>query len=1354
MIFRHKHENFLAYETLKKIEFTMKPEVFRTDLERNLAGIDVFFQNLAVFSYKLGNYEEVITISRRFIEEIGKFLANGKELEKLKLNSFAFGSINFFQDFFLQKKTLLSYFHYILAKSLYKIKDEKAALESIKFALNLLEDKTHEFFKKYNSFLQQIISRLALKHSINVNYDDFKRNLQEEQAINLEAPEISFDFLEKTQGKVAFAPTISQNYSQKKEKTNKLQRFLMVSETMMNNKKFFDQKRLFNQSLINCSTTIRKKSPSTTTSRSILKSKASSFHQKFDVSNIINQNLTVKFPFDMKSLLIERPKSARISDKKPINKENSREKSKEKPKEKIEEKKFSLESKEKSFKSIIKELNQTFTNKELPEIKTIPPPMNTLQKVTQKILKKAFTTKFNLVEDPHKSKPYSKIHLTQSSRGNTRRFSEKPDFFQKKLDPLKSSQGHKRFSSVGGVTYSISSAGKSPGLSSPKKLSVSIFSGFEDSSDEFEVKSIELKEVQKESKDLKPLAIKLATISHVGSEESKDFKPAGSEETPNKEEEKPKTLITFEEHSILEEKSFEKIDLNVPFVKVVFAWVLLKRKKLNLQKKMLGELVKMPIGRFFGAEFEILREKIQKILKENLAPFWFFCKPPDNSSIFYWKLAKISLDLRNETVFNVNELEDLAWNIKGIVISARVILQNSRAKGPCFVLDLKEPLEPLIDLLKEMNEGQRKSDLYYNFIDLLLNRFIEKWESKGNEAQLHIKSMEFKGNEEKVQFNLISEKQESNQRKKLEIKGFLKQMSSFEEENLDINKIYEKLSYIIANVIKLKRNLNGFSWSFRTNPLFVQEEKNIESLIQKNKAFYKEKIAKSACFRKPLGIFRIKEKKTTGFLNIFKRNSDGKRLNNESQNCFNHRNSLLNALQRNSKNSLLVCGNQYQINEIKAHEQRFFRENRRKSLKRVGSFLGFEIKEEDYSPPRNLLESKNQNFSGLLKKNSQEKSKDFFEEILKKKLNLKDFSQEILKEKSCINDSSEEIYKEQSIKREISEENKKEPNEIIKENEREIVIEKEICLEKEICFERENTGLNREKNEIDNMNSKKKEEVGLKGLIEELGMKTQESENFELENSLIMKEKSKNEGNRIEDCTSPIKSQEKCLKNVAKALKNREKISSTENFMNISENFKIQLLKLPENRKKSFKIKTDHQAFVKIEEISSKKQESSKIQSTPKIPEILENAKEISNTEEKTKEISNIAENTKEIQEKTKEISENLNRTKSLKILNFSKIPEIIKKQKSVRIPKNEFSISQQKKLVEISKLPENITENPKISSSQFLETIVSLQTEHQSFEKLTKKIQGSPFPEKPYNIEANSIRFFLNPFTEKYHFS
>ena len=419
----------------------------------------------------------------------------------------------------------------------------------------------------------------------------------------------------------------------------------------------------------------------------------------------------------------------------------------------------------------------------------------------------------------------------------------------------------------------------------------------------------------------------------------------------------------------------------------------------------------------------------------------------------------------------------------------------------------------------------------------------------------------------------------------------------------------------------------------------------------------------------------------------------------------------MNTLQKNSKNSLLVNANHYQINEIKVHEERFLRENRRKSLKKKG-LLEVAIKEEDYSPPRNLEETRNQDFSGLLKKISQEVSIDFSEEIHKEKLNKKDFS-----EKSCEKNISEE----KSIIKEISEENKKETNEksweTLKENDAEIMIGREICLEKK------NNGLNLEKNEelmkkiVDNGENK---EGGLNGLKEKLGIQTQESENIFLEDSLIMKEELKNEEIKTED---------------------GEKINFPENLMNISKDFKINLLKI-DNRKESFnmqRLEIQESVFIRIPEIIPKNQESSKIKSTFKISEIQKNAEEIP---------ENIIEIPK-IEENIKEIPKALKRATSFKILTFSNDPEIVKRKSSVHIPANKFPISKQDKFAEISIFPEKITEHLKMTTSQ-----ICSQTDPQSFKKPAKKsifLQESLFPEKPYNIEGNSLRFFLNPFSEKY---
>ena len=250
MIFRHKHENFIAYENLKKIASTLDLSVFHTSLDKNLAGIDVFYKNLALFAYKLENYEEVIEISEFFIKEIREFLGNRKEIEKFRLKSFA-NTLNIYDDFILQKKIVLSYFYYLLAKSFEKTKKEDLAFENIKLAMEALSDKNHDFHKKYNHLYKQLMNRLSIKHSLTINYDDFKRNLQEEQAKNSVVLEVSFELSDK---KVIKNPNKNNNKplssatSIRKLYSNPLKKLLMVSETWAHNKSFFDRQKLFNQS--------------------------------------------------------------------------------------------------------------------------------------------------------------------------------------------------------------------------------------------------------------------------------------------------------------------------------------------------------------------------------------------------------------------------------------------------------------------------------------------------------------------------------------------------------------------------------------------------------------------------------------------------------------------------------------------------------------------------------------------------------------------------------------------------------------------------------------------------------------------------------------------------------------------------------------------------------------------------------------------------------------------------------------------------------------------------------------------------------------------------------------------------
>lgn len=602
MIFKHKKENLTGYTTLQKLTSTLDFTVFESNLHKYLAGVDVLFKNLALFAYKLEHYEEVIEISVNFAKELNDFLANKKDLDKFKLKAIL-KSVNFYDDFIIQKKIILSYFYYLLSKSYEKLKEDDNALDNIKFALEALEDKTHDdkthdYYKKYNSFFQLIINQMALKHSLDINYDDFKRNLQELDEKNQKQQECSIDFKEKSSFKhlkkeILKNPIGKDNSNAFFKKKKPLAKFLMIAEALPQNKVFFERQKLFNQSLHNCSTTIRNSG-----SYSIIKSKPSSFHQKFDLSyQKTSMKPSIRFPIDMKSLLLKRPKSANQSNSKHDEKlkknkknnnndnDNDKEKNKnfyEKDREKIRFKEKNNEKHNKNFKdqefhekkaalnaedSIFKvKKNSKNMNEQLSKPTTPQSHSNRknnqqnltpdLQPLFHKKLKKAFSTKFNLHEKPKVS---SKSFLPNNSRSMNRRYTERPDSFPpKKPELLKLGQnpGHHRFSSMGVslINYTVVSSNKSPGISSShvKKASGSVFSNSIESNSEEEVMSGE-EETKKDIKNTLPL--KLPTISNVG-----------SEETPlNREKNKCEmSLHSYEMETPKEIKS----EYNIPFIKV------------------------------------------------------------------------------------------------------------------------------------------------------------------------------------------------------------------------------------------------------------------------------------------------------------------------------------------------------------------------------------------------------------------------------------------------------------------------------------------------------------------------------------------------------------------------------------------------------------------------------------------------------------------------------------------------------------------------------------------------------------------------------------------------------------------
>ena len=846
MIFKHKKENFIAYQTLQNISSTIELSLFRNNLEKSLVGVDVLYKNLAFFAYKLDNNEEVMKIAKLFIHELKELFSNRKELEKLKQKT-QINCPQLYDDFISQKKGLLSCFYYLLAKCQEKIKEDEAAMENIKAALEVINDKSHEFYKKYNKFYQELLSRAALKHSIEINYEEFKRNLLEQQKndeTNKKNDENNYELSFTGGEKQTILPSNLKNVRfSKKPPSKSLHKMLVVSETFVKNRDFYEKQKLFNQSLNNCSTTIR--------NTSSLRSKASSFHNKLDSFKIPSQKISVKFPFDMKSLLNERPKSAAprtnernnplILNKKLKSKEKSfdRERFHEKLSDKSEKTKEkepneknasflndgSFRMKEKTLKGIIKDLIKP-SNLELSDPKT-PVPLTFFEKTKQRILTKAFSTKFNILSG---QKPPSKSSLASNDRVKSRRFSERPEqLMMSKILKAQQPSQHIRYSSAA-MSATLSSAGKSPLITSPgKKLSYNM----SDSESSEDKKSATLYEEKKEksNKSIKP-PWKLATISP-SSEETPPLTPKNVVEKIEKIEE---VVVLIEK-----EEKLQKFECKVPFVKVIFSWLLLKKKKQNLQKAIFNQLENLSVAEFFGTEFEAIREKLLSMMSGHHRPFWFFCKPPGNCLIYYWLVSKITLDLRKGDDYSENELQDISWNVKGIEIRLRVFLENSRSRGPFFTLEISEKLEGLMEELKEIDEF--RNECFYKLVNLVLTRFLEKWDSREkNEMESNLKKSNVLGDlhadfDREADFKPeIFQKYQRRKTSILDNKGNISEFKGTNEESF-IENMQDQISFILSNLVKMKRKPNGFSWTLRSNPSMVQEEKNLETLIEKTKAY-------------------------------------------------------------------------------------------------------------------------------------------------------------------------------------------------------------------------------------------------------------------------------------------------------------------------------------------------------------------------------------------------------------------------------------------------------------------------------------------------------------------------------------
>lgn len=481
LIFKTKNENYVAFERLKQIITDINLNVFQNTLEKLLVGIDVLNRDLAYFAYKLEYYDEVLEIVKKYIKEIQEFLKEKKILENFRLKSFV-TSENFFDEFISQKKSLLADFFFLQAKCFDKFSEGEQALSSIQKALDHTTEKKHEIYKKYYSFYQILTQKQALTKTFDLSYEEFKRNIEGNPAQTSLLKKETANFGHNSFNKISKKSALSRNPLKKIFITSDFSKFQSSFAKINNNKSFG-----------NTSTSLRNL---ISMQQSRIKNKSLSLHSKIGSKSIKDFALDTNFPnkkmnnsqVDLKSLLLPRPKSLYISKFKVNSKDFSIERSRNEVREKkkpsvIED---NLTGKERSSQmtvsNTLKEFNENLEllnkniNKTENSLNSYRSPVNAFQKIAKKVLTKAFSTKFHLHnEEKSNKKPTSKSFIP-NNKLLSRRFSEKPEILQRRLEllkPLQTSSKHKRFSSSGQAINTISSPSprRSPGLSSGNKPS-------------------------------------------------------------------------------------------------------------------------------------------------------------------------------------------------------------------------------------------------------------------------------------------------------------------------------------------------------------------------------------------------------------------------------------------------------------------------------------------------------------------------------------------------------------------------------------------------------------------------------------------------------------------------------------------------------------------------------------------------------------------------------------------------------------------------------------------------------------------------------------------------------------------
>lgn len=487
LIFKNKNENYIAFERLKQIITDINLDVFQTTLEKFLVGVDVLNRDLAYFAYKLEYYDEVLEIAKKNIKEIQEFLNEKKILDNFRLKSFL-TSEKFFDDFISQKKILLADFFYLQSKCFDKISEGERAIFSIQKALEQITEKKQEIYKKYFSFYQILTQKQALTKTFDLSYDEFKRNLQENQA--------QTSLLKKETANFGGYDSFNKISKKTALKKNPLKKIFINADFSKFQGSFT---KINNKSFGNASTCLRN---IISLQKSRIKNKSTSLHSKnasksfkdFTLDNNISNKKMGKFQPDLKSLLLPRPKSSSISkfklDSKDFSVDRSRIAVRDKKKPSFVEDNLTgakERSSQNTLSNTLKEFNENLefsnknnNNKTENSVNSYKSPVNAFQKIAKKVLTKAFSTRFHLQnEEKNTKKSANKSFIPSNNKLLSRRFSEKPEILQRRLEllkPLQTTSKHKRFSSSGQAINTIISSPsprkrESPGLSSGNKPS-------------------------------------------------------------------------------------------------------------------------------------------------------------------------------------------------------------------------------------------------------------------------------------------------------------------------------------------------------------------------------------------------------------------------------------------------------------------------------------------------------------------------------------------------------------------------------------------------------------------------------------------------------------------------------------------------------------------------------------------------------------------------------------------------------------------------------------------------------------------------------------------------------------------